>query len=312
MKFRGPPRYTTCLALPHWANLHSHEKGTPLTSTSSPGTAASCALMQGCRLRLIYDVSVSRHSQPFQTPLSDWFQDTDERDFQNRIARQASLVDGSDADSTAESSKVAFRRAPGSSLAVSAQSQAMMARSEASTLQSETSTRPPSLITSDASTADSAEFSVSTGLASAVSGFPLFDPDGQPQAPRPAQYECQFFFLGCEYRSDDLDEWKTHCLSHFQRHEPPKEVSCPLCPFRGAFSDGFEAWDIRLNHIAEHHQGGYSLAASRPDFALYQFLWKKKIIGDVDHKELRTTGGRLSRVGAYTTTQDTGPHGRRR
>lgn len=240
-----------------------------------------------------------RQLQSSQYPLSDWF-NRDAHGFQSRIIAQQVLPANS---SDAQHVDLGSHPAPGSSLAVSSRSRTMT-RSEAST-----STRPPSLITSEVSTANSADFSLSTGLASALSGFRPFDTEtGQPQTPRAAPFECAFFFLSCGYSSDNFDEWKTHCMSHFRGNRPPKDISCPLCPFHGTFRDGYEAWDTRLNHVAQHHLSGHSLAASRPDFDLYRFLWRKEIIGDVDHKELRTTGGRLSRREAYTT----GHQGRRR
>ncbi|KAH7064851.1 hypothetical protein B0J12DRAFT_547282, partial [Macrophomina phaseolina] len=105
-------------------------------------------------------------------------------------------------------------------------------------------------------------------------------------------YECTFAFLGCRFAAGAADEaaWRTHNLSHFHGHAPPRQVQCPLCDW--GFQDprdGHRAWDARMSHLAAHMRHGHSLAsqAARPDFKLYQFLWQKRIIDDAEYKELR-------------------------
>jgi len=153
------------------------------------------------------------------------------------------------------------------------------------------STQAPSL-SLDGSTVPSSRYSVGTSLASAASGYPLLDLETGFVVVSPSvKLECAFWFLGCGYSAepDDTEEWKTHCLSHFRGSPPPRTVVCPLCgEFEGStFNDGYEAWDARMDHVAFHHDNGYSLAASRPDFKLFQYLWKKKIISNAELKELK-------------------------
>jgi hypothetical protein len=106
--------------------------------------------------------------------------------------------------------------------------------------------------------------------------------------------ECCFWFLRCSYIYYDLDEWVTHCLSHFRGEEPPKTVSCPLCDcFQYTCDNGWKSWNQRMEHIGFHHSLlGETLRASRPDFPLFQHLWQKRLISDQDLKELN--GGKHS------------------
>ncbi|KAI9718640.1 MAG: hypothetical protein M1828_006648 [Chrysothrix sp. TS-e1954] len=153
------------------------------------------------------------------------------------------------------------------------------------------SARHPPSLTHSGSTKSSG-FSVGTSLASAVSGYPFLEPgEDQLRPPRLPRFECSLHFLPCDYASDDVSEWKTHCLWHFHQHEPPKKVSCPLCPFTKSFRSGWEAWETRLNHVALHHSMGYSLASGRPDFELYTYLKNRRLISDAQYRDLTTDGG---------------------
>ncbi|KAF2807739.1 uncharacterized protein BDZ99DRAFT_64828 [Mytilinidion resinicola] len=152
----------------------------------------------------------------------------------------------------------------------------------------------PSLLRSEATPTES---SISTGLASRLSGFQLLEEvDGvlevvgvlelRPNLRSPV-YECTFWFLSCCYISADKEEWRTHCASHFRGEEPPKSVQCPLCEeFKTTYEDGHYAWKERIEHVAWHHELGQTLKTSRPDFHLIQHLWQKRLIGDDDLKEL--------------------------
>lgn len=69
-------------------------------------------------------------------------------------------------------------------------------------------------------------------------------------------------------------------LSHFRTHEPPRTARCPLCPGE-RFSDTPEqkGWDRMLDHVdVAHYQRGQTLAGSRPDFQLMQYLYRLRII----------------------------------
>ncbi|PVI06688.1 hypothetical protein DM02DRAFT_496124, partial [Periconia macrospinosa] len=162
------------------------------------------------------------------------------------------------------------------------------------------STHPPSLY--NFSDATPTETSISTGLASQFTGMPLLEEvngilERRPNPYRRPIYECAFWFLSCSYASDDEEEWKTHCLSHFRGQEPPRSVQCPLCDeFHGTWEDGRTAWDARMEHIARAHTTmGETLKTSRPDFHLFTHLWQKRIIGDQDLKELKGGNHNLTR-----------------
>ncbi|KAF2131182.1 hypothetical protein P153DRAFT_365779 [Dothidotthia symphoricarpi CBS 119687] len=152
------------------------------------------------------------------------------------------------------------------------------------------STHPPSLLSHYANTdATPTETSLNTNLADQFPGLPLLE-DNNGVLERPAAhimlpvYECTFWFLGCGYISCDADEWTTHCLSHFRGEEPPRSVQCPLCEWAVTCDHG---WSARMQHIErEHAIFGQTLRLSRPDFALYRWLWQRKLIGDGDLKEL--------------------------
>ncbi|KAF2262404.1 hypothetical protein CC78DRAFT_534898 [Lojkania enalia] len=173
------------------------------------------------------------------------------------------------------------------------------------------SQHPPSLY--NYSEATPTETSVSTGLASHLSGVPLLEEvngvlERRPNQIRTPAFECSFWFLNCSYISFDREEWKTHCLSHFRGEEPPKSVQCPLCEdFRYVCDNGWTSWNCRMEHIAHHHLQGTTLRASRPDFHLFQHLWQKRLIDDQDLKELKGGNHNLT----HTPNNFTITHGRR-
>jgi hypothetical protein len=43
-------------------------------------------------------------------------------------------------------------------------------------------------------------------------------------------YACLFHMLDCHEAFDDATQWRTHVLSHFRTHPPPRTARCPLCP----------------------------------------------------------------------------------
>jgi len=120
----------------------------------------------------------------------------------------------------------------------------------------------------------------------------------QNLAPQGCFLECPFPFLGCYQRFEDEAPWKTHTLFHFRQHPPPKTVMCPLCdpPHHSYPEPGFK-WEARMQHMAWHHRNGQTLATARPDFDLFDYLWRKKII---DAAQLRALKGAS---GPYTVTQ---------
>ncbi|KAK8174313.1 hypothetical protein IWX90DRAFT_357786, partial [Phyllosticta citrichinensis] len=126
-------------------------------------------------------------------------------------------------------------------------------------------------------------------------------PSASPSSPHTTTaiiYDCAFSFLGCRYYAAAAPatasaeaEWKTHVLSHFHTHSPPRKVSCPLCDwgFEHA-SDGSRAWDVRMNHVAAHHRAGQRLSLSTDgawvDSNLFRYLWQKRIISDAEYQDL--------------------------
>jgi hypothetical protein len=124
------------------------------------------------------------------------------------------------------------------------------------------------------------------------------------------EHTCIFHFLSCTYSSHDPDEWREHCTAHLRGNEPPRRVSCPLCPWSADFEgeeEGGEAWDQGLRHVSEvHFASGHRLGNERIDTELVKWLWRRRIIGDEDLKTLVsgeygrrfvTTNGRERRGG---------------
>jgi hypothetical protein len=162
------------------------------------------------------------------------------------------------------------------------------------------SAHPPSL-RSCYTEATPTETSISTGLASHFTGVPLLEENnGVLELPR-AQvrtpvYECVFWFLSCGYISQNRDEWMIHCESHFRGEDPPRSVQCPLCDWSASCEDGRASWTARMMHLAcEHSMLGQTLRTSRPDFGLFQHLWRKRLIDDHDLKELNGGNHNLER-----------------
>ncbi|KAK7544006.1 uncharacterized protein J3D65DRAFT_608184 [Phyllosticta citribraziliensis] len=150
--------------------------------------------------------------------------------------------------------------------------------------------------------------------------------------PNAITYDCAFSFLGCRYYAPAPApaaaaaspaataaaeaEWKTHVLSHFHTHSPPRKVSCPLCDwgFEHA-SDGSRAWDVRMNHVAAHHRAGQRLSLSSDgawvDSNLFRYLWQKRIISDAEYQDLSSGGALRGPRMATMGQQVEGRRGRR-
>jgi hypothetical protein len=206
----------------------------------------------------------------------------------------------------------------GSSSSPSSPVQRAHARSVASSMapalihQSATSAHPPSL-RSCYTEATPTETSISTGIASLFTGVPLLEENnGVLEVPRShvqtPMYECAFWFLNCGYISQNREEWLTHCESHFRGEEPPRSVQCPLCEWAVSSDDGRASWSARMHHLTtEHTMLGQTLRTSRPDFGLFQHLWRKRLIDDQDLKELNGGNHNLERVpGNFVETNGRG------
>jgi len=101
--------------------------------------------------------------------------------------------------------------------------------------------------------------------------------------PEPEMFlPCLFSLItGCtaEFHLDDVDNWRRHDLSHFGETGPPKEAMCIFCDDRVfQHADPHQRWRERMEHIAEHFEGGRSIEDSRPDFGLIRHLRKNKLI----------------------------------
>jgi hypothetical protein len=120
-------------------------------------------------------------------------------------------------------------------------------------------------------------------------GVQLLVPDGvevlEEDHPQPT-FQCCFWFLNCFFETSDEDGWNTHCLHHFKGASPPRANQCLLCDTPFFELDGTESWKRRMAHMAEHMKNGQTLAASRPDFHLFKYLWQQRIINDIDYQEL--------------------------
>lgn len=151
------------------------------------------------------------------------------------------------------------------------------------------STTLPSL-SSDKASEDSSSTSLSldTRWASGFAGQDILEDDGTGALVVPSHrtrlqqhvYICLFHILDCHRTFDDPDQWRTHVYSHFRTHEPPRTARCPLCPGE-RFSDTStdKGWDLMLDHVVgAHYLQGQTLAGSRPDFELMQYLYRLRII----------------------------------
>ncbi|MCJ1389591.1 hypothetical protein MMC18_002448 [Xylographa bjoerkii] len=99
-------------------------------------------------------------------------------------------------------------------------------------------------------------------------------------------FECPFNFLYCLMTFASFSEWLAHSLTHFKKITPPEKNECCFCDEKFEKSDGMRSWRDKMEHTALHHQLGHKLAHARPDFALYKFLWNKRIIEPGEYKEL--------------------------
>lgn len=118
-------------------------------------------------------------------------------------------------------------------------------------------------------------------------------PQNNPQIHRHHEYACLFHTLNCHDTFSNIEKWKTHVLSHFRAHPPPPTARCPLCPDEkftnsSPHNDDCKAWDLMLDHVATaHYQKGQTLAGSRPDFELMQYLYRLRIISDAQFKAIQ-------------------------
>lgn len=157
---------------------------------------------------------------------------------------------------------------------------------------------PPSLVSN--STWHSGQ-SVRTSRADSVLDLPVLEEDSEGAlevvSTRPVTrvLVCSFTFLGCGFTSRNLEEWETHCKSHFFKDDTerlPRSVVCPFhCDWSRTAEAGEQAWKARTVHIwGQHRDSDLVDTSRRPDSALIQHLWRTGIIDNAQQKELRMNG----------------------
>lgn len=125
------------------------------------------------------------------------------------------------------------------------------------------------------------------------------------RSPHVAVLQCPFDLLHCVrvFQGGQIDDWIAHSLEHFaiiggqgRAVQPPTLNQCPFC--EASFSDlvGITSWNQRMNHVAEHHRIGHTLAHARPDFALYEYLWRKRAITTQEYRDIRGNSEDRSRM----------------
>ncbi|KAL9020911.1 MAG: hypothetical protein Q9185_001874 [Variospora sp. 1 TL-2023] len=182
--------------------------------------------------------------------------------------------------------------------------------------------KPPSLLSDDcvrltrASSALSSS-SVPTSIgARHLDTLPLLEYDCENALAVPsyerrksAVLECPFNLLLCfvTFAASDQQEWKLHSLAHFGSVEPPRSNRCCLCDELFVSHDGVTSWTDRMDHIYLHHSLGHGLAVARPDFQLYNYLWRHNVISDAVYQDIKGDGRQMDvlalkdLLGEYTT-----------
>ena len=114
--------------------------------------------------------------------------------------------------------------------------------------------------------------------------------------------ECPFNLLYCFQDFADERDWILHSLTHFKDGTPPKSNRCCFCEATFNSYDGIQSWQDRMNHVFLHHRLGHRLSHSRPDFQLYTYLWKARVISDTVYRDIKGNSEDRSRhVAAYPT-----------
>ena len=113
--------------------------------------------------------------------------------------------------------------------------------------------------------------------------------------PRVHVLPCPFDPLQCPraFQRGQVDEWITHSLEHFvtegprgQAVEPPTSNPCPFCEATFYHPSGITSWNQRMRHVADHHRIGHTLSHARPDFALYRYMWQRRVIDSEAYRHI--------------------------
>jgi hypothetical protein len=89
--------------------------------------------------------------------------------------------------------------------------------------------------------------------------------------------------LGCtaRYSLGKRDEWIQHSYSHFGgTGDTPKDSICIFCDVFKSTVD----WTARMNHIHEHY-ASQTDSTPRPDYAVVEFLWSRKLISEEERNK---------------------------
>ncbi|KAH7040094.1 uncharacterized protein B0I36DRAFT_343893 [Microdochium trichocladiopsis] len=133
----------------------------------------------------------------------------------------------------------------------------------------------------------SSRYSVYTELSSIPSEYPQeqLEPDAAVDDLRDLHVFCEFAqLLNCTqtFRGNEFDQWWAHTISHLGNRFP-EQSGCPFCSnrfFNSTMSgNAGAAFDARLLHVWEHLvKGGVTEADLRPDYQLYQFMYKHGLV----------------------------------
>jgi len=116
----------------------------------------------------------------------------------------------------------------------------------------------------------------------------------------PPVFKCPFYFLSCRLTFSTFSEWVAHSLQHFHNIHPPNINNCCYCEQTFQNNDGIVSWKAKMEHIALHYQLGHEVTHARPDFELYRYLWKNRLVDKALYKSLvGDSNSRTSAASAY-------------
>lgn len=108
-----------------------------------------------------------------------------------------------------------------------------------------------------------------------------------PAAPQSAELKCIFEPLRCDYTSNDVEEWRIHCTSHFRGQKLPRRVLCGVCEWSHSVATGDDAWTARLEHLIDCHRYQHGLQYHiRRDELLYEHLFNVRLISNAQYQAL--------------------------
>lgn len=149
----------------------------------------------------------------------------------------------------------------------------------------------------------SSALSVSSAMGERAFGPPRIlevDCHGALQVPHkhPPVFECPFYFLSCHLTFSTFSEWFIHSLHHFRGINPPNINNCCFCEQTFQDDNGIKSWKAKMEHLALHFQLGHKIPHVRPDFMLYEYLWKNRLVDNTLYKSLVGDRGSVIRTSA--------------